>query len=337
MDVIESICNVPPRSKPPFPIGFSFMIRFSPTFLVISGALALFACGGGQPPKVAVCKLPPPEGVEIDPEVVKPPSTEELVTLVLGERAKLGDEAPANECTGKPIEAPTDDCDGEKAPLSPTPVGPEEIVTRSISFTETLVWIITKTDGVEGEGPVALVERDLEEGLAVRAIGTLRTKRTRPRLKMSDDRKLLIIDSDECGDPDDITTCERSARLLVLRGTRFVPAAVKHPKTLECIAGSTIELSRTLERELPSGWTRSFQLAASWEAKNDSLYINEMVTIVDSDPENPSVPPRPFREVTAKRRVKIGEDRVVSAEEPLLDRAVVQFGSAHTEAPSAKP
>lgn len=291
---------------------------------LLVGALLSGACGNSGPPKVAVCKLPPVE--DADSEVHAEPSTKELVKLVLGAQAALGSKAPPNECTGQPIAVPPNDCEGERASLPSVVVGDAEVVTRNVSFSERLVWIITKSDGVEGEGPVALVERDEDEGLVVRAIGTLRTQRDKPRLRMSDDGKLLIVDTEKCTDPDDPATCNRSARLLVKRGTRFEPGSVKHPKTLACIAGATIELTRKLTKPLPNGWDRSFELAASWEAKDDVLTIYETVTILDSDPTKPAIPPREFRKVSATRLVKIGEV-VASEATPLLTRAMVEFGS----------
>lgn len=296
---------------------------------VLSLVVGLAACGGEvvDTPR-PVCRLPRPG--ETQAERSREPSNQELLQLVLGESAERGARAPAAECSGERIALRRTECDSELTTLPAISVGDDEIITRRVSDTEQLVWIITHSDGLEGEGPVALIEKR-ERDLVVRALGVLRADRGRPRLRLAARGALLVAESERCRDQDDATTCERTAHLLARNGDRFDRVPLRDQDSDRCITGPQVALSRRLTRELPDGWQREFELSASWEEQGNRIVIHETVTMNDSDPRVPAIPPRPFRQVSRDRVVAVDSGMRTDVA-PLLDLALVEFGSVRASA-----
>jgi hypothetical protein len=253
---------------------------------------------------------------------------------MLGPDARLEARGPETECSGTAIAATRSACDPEATSLPAIPVTDEEVLTRRVSDVQQLVWIITRSDGVEGEGPVALVERR-EHGLVVKAQGILRADRGRPRLRLASDGRVLVVDSERCSDPNDPATCQRTAQILVKNGNRFERVPVRHRQTGRCLTPPAIALTRSETRTLPNGWERTFSLAASWEDAAGAIVVHESVSVRDRDPRAPAVPTRPFREVSTERRITLGNG-LSGEERPLLDRTLLELGSVEAPRESAR-
>lgn len=294
--------------------------RLASVFLSNLGLL--LGCGSGQvretPPPVCVFARPTLEG-----QPIAEPSNADLVRLVLGSGARLGAVAPSADCGGDALTVRPNACEPRLSPLPRVPVGDAQLIARRVSSTEQLVWLIARSDGVEGEGPIALVEKRAQ-GMVVRAKGVLRAEigRARPRLAL--EGSLLVVDSERCAG-ESPSTCERTAHLLVRRGVRFERVPVLDRQD-HCLAGPSFAMSRTSIVALPDGWQRRFELAASWEERGHGIVIHETVTMRDTDPRTLSIPPRPFRVVSGDRIVRV-DDGLVGDVGPLLERAMVQFGS----------
>lgn len=295
---------------------------------VVVALPCVVACGPGQvretPPPVCVLQRPTPEGQQPGE-----PSNAELLRLVLGSRARIGQLSPSADCRGEVITAPRIACEERTTTLPAVLVGDEQVISRRVSATEQLVWIIARSDGIEGEGPIALVEKR-EQSLVVRAKGVLRADiaRARPRLVL--DGKVLLADAERCTG-DNPASCERTAHLLVRRGVRFERLPVLDEND-RCMNGPSFALNRTMSRDLPDGWRRRFELAASWQETGNAIVIHETVTMRDADPRTLAIPPRPFRVVSADRIVTVHDGFTADAR-PLLERALVEFGSVAAAGP----
>jgi hypothetical protein len=253
------------------------------------------------------------------------PDNEELVRLMLGSGARLEGRAPESECSGQPTSAHRSECDAEAATLPTVELTDASIVTRRVTDERQLVWIMTRSDGVEAEGPIALVERR-ERGLVVKAQGVVRADRGRPRFRLVSNDRILVVESERCRDENDPATCERTAQILVRNGNRFEREPVRHRETGRCLTPPSVALSRTTTSTLENGWERTFLLSASWEEGSGGLVVHETVSVRDRDPRAPAVPPRPFREVSSDRTLTLGSG-LTGEDVPLLQRTLVDLAS----------
>ena len=250
---------------------------------------------------------------------------------MLGTGARLGARAPERECSNTAIVVDRSECDTAVASLPIVEIGDAQIITRRLSDTAQISWVITRSDGTEGEGPVALIERR-ERGLVVRAQGTLRADLGRPRFRLMANNTILMIDSERCTNADDPSTCQRTAQLMLKSGNRFVREPIRHRETGRCLGTSEIPLARTVTHTLGNGWERTFALNASLEESGSGLLVHETVSVTDRDPRSPVVPPRPFREVSADRELAHGSTWTAESG-ALLQRTLIELASV--EAPLA--
>jgi hypothetical protein len=285
---------------------------------------SLGGCGG------EVRETPPPlctlsRENETEQARRRDPDNEELVRLMLGTSARLEGRAPESECSGQPTSAHRTECDAEAASLPTVELTDASIVTRRVTDERQIVWIMTRSDGVEAEGPIALVERR-ERGLVVKAQGVVRADRGRPRFRLVSNDRILVVESERCRDENDPATCERTAQILVRNGNRYEREPVRHRETGHCITPPSVALSRTTTSTLENGWERTFLLSASWEEGSGGLVVHETVSVRDRDPRSPAVPPRPFREVSSDRTLTLGSG-LTGEDVPLLQRTLVDLAS----------
>ena len=224
---------------------------------------------------------------------------------------------------------------------------------RSSTVARKPVWVVTHrfADG-DGFGPVALTERG-PEGVAVRAIGTLRMplERARLRLRESDGHEFVVADGERCppededggdGDPDvadgdhpdeEEPTCIRYARILPVLGDQLVTSEVRN-RGGECLGPNQVWLSRERTVGLENGWERTFRLAASMEFRGGAIIVHEQVTAEDSDPRDPGRPARLFRTTDSDRVITVTRGGMRSSGLPLFERAIRAHGS--TQLPIAE-
>lgn len=339
------------RSMPTYLLG--------PGLVVVFATFVAFACGGSDtpedPPPVCYASHPVPDG-----GMVRNLRAEEWADLVV-RGYREGGESSQN-CVGDPVawRATDDACDvhepeDEEAPEAVALSEESVIVGRSDTVARKPVWVITHhfADG-DGFGPVALTERS-EQGVAVRALGTLRMplSRARLRLRESGGQEFIVADAERCpteaddegGDDEDAPpanvadgeeaegeeepTCIRYARILPVVGDQLMSPEVRNADGERCLGPNQVWLSREQTVALENGWERTFRLAASMEFSAGAIIVHEQVTAEDSDPRDPGRPPRLFRTTDADRIVVMQRGGMRSSGLPLFERVVRAHGSTH--------
>ncbi|HJL14157.1 MAG TPA: hypothetical protein RMH99_00805 [Sandaracinaceae bacterium LLY-WYZ-13_1] len=334
-----------------------------PSLLLATGLVAFVACGGSDveedPPPVCYASHPVP-----DSGVVRNLDAEEWADLVV--RGFSEGTTTSQNCVGDPIRwRPTDpscavhEDEDEPAP-EPQPVTEASVVVgrsdHSIGTMTKPVWVITHTfeDG-DGFGPVAITERTAE-GVAVRAIGSLRmpVDRARLRLRESGGQRVLVADGERCPPEDEDAedqptnlepgegeegedeepTCIRYARLMPVVGDRIMSPEIRSRSSNECLGPARVYLSREETVALENGWERTFELAASMEYRAGAVIVHEQVTATDRDPRDPGRPGRLFRTTDGDRVILLRRGGMVSEGAPLFERALRADGS--TQLPIAE-
>jgi len=140
-----------------------------------------------------------------------------------------------------------------------------------------------------------------EQNMEVQAVGSLRAKAKRPRLKLMHLGKLEILtaDGEACERDDDPTTCRRSMTFMVRQGARFNPMRIV-ARNGECLGPAVIYVARQQTVPLPSGWKRKLEMNSTMETQEARFVVTEQVVVSDYDPTRPGVPPRPVRRADAE-------------------------------------
>ncbi len=241
--------------------------------------------------------------------------------------------APGNvsDCTGRAVawREPQVRCREPAAPTSVIPqraIGEDDVKITRLSSNPglRLVWVITdRFDNGEAVGPVALAEF-LDQRVIVRAIGTLRTfpKRVRLRLETIGNRRVLVGEGEICENDDDLTTCRRQARLMLLSGDRFVGEPLR-TQTGRCLGPARFEFAKSWTRTLDeTGWERTFELQTALQYRSNGIQVQEQVVVSDRDPRRPGVPPRIFRRAGQDRAIYIEGDTMVASDPSLWHRVI---------------
>jgi hypothetical protein len=329
----------------------------APSLILAFGLFAFGACGGGEvqedPPPVCYASHPVP-----DSGMVRNLSADEWADLVV--RGFSEGTPSAQDCVGNPIRwRPTDPAcavhEDDEPPPEAQPVTEESVVVgRSDRAMVKPVWVVTHTfeDG-DGFGPVAVTERTAE-GVAVRALGTLRMplERARLRLRETGGQQVLVADGERCppededaadapanvepeegAEGDEEATCLRYARLMPVVGDRIMNPELR-TRDNECLGPAQVYLARERTVALENGWERTFELAASMEYRAGAVIVHEQVTATDRDPRDPGRPGRLFRTSSDDRVIFLRRGGMRSEGLPLFERALRADGS--TQLPIAE-
>src|SRR5512138_2693153 len=108
--------------------------------------------------------------------------------------------------------------------LPDRPIGDGDVVVSEVDPKHRLVWIMTsRYASGDALGPVALVELE-GKFLKVEAIGSLRGNPQRAKLSIlrAGGSTLLVAEGERCTG-ESAASCERSARVMPLVGSRFEP------------------------------------------------------------------------------------------------------------------
>lgn len=235
---------------------------------------------------------------------------------------------PLHDCSGTPVlwAGESGACEevwryGE--PLPARALTDEDLVRSKVGPRHWLAWAVVRrfTTG-EGLGPVALVE-EVNGGLAVRALGTLRamTRNAQLRLEVAGGVPLLVAEGEACADGRD-GPCERSAWVLPRRGDRFLVEPITGPSGA-CLGPAVFFLNRLRSLKLDNGWSRRYELRTALRFTPDGLVADEQLAVNDVDPRQPTVPPRLFRRAQAERAVRVDAGGL-KAEDPSLWHRVAQ-------------
>lgn len=324
---------------------------FTSAFVVGAALSFTQGCGGGQvnedPPPVCYLSHPIPDG-----GMMRPLRNEEWANLVV--RNYREGQSSTQDCVGNAIEwHPTDpECEvredeDEPAPRA-VPITEESVIVgRSDKVAIKPVWVIThRFENGDGFGPVAVTERT-SEGVAVRAMGTLRlpVERARLRLRETGGHQILVADGERCprNDSDERDgsdtagsasgsegeqprSCLRTSQLMPMVGDRLLNPEVRTPDG-RCLGPATVHLQREHVVGIANGWERVFRLAASMEYRGGSIIVHEQVTAEDRDPRDPGRPPRLFRTTDADRVIRLERGGMRSTGIPLFERTIRAHGS----------
>ena len=174
------------------------------------------------------------------------------------------------------------------------------------------------------EGPVALVDLDAD-GLAVRALGTLRAYRGNVTLRLVSMQggTVLAAESEQCrseaADGHDRSKCDRAIRVLPLVEGRFVD------KPLADAAGRCLDSSFLPERKIgTAGDGTRYQLEATVAFAPDAITIREELALSGGPGRaDPSFVTR----VQAERKIALRNGRLFASERGLLARWLAREGA----------
>ncbi len=304
-------------------------------------------------PIPALCSIP---GPQLRQGVVPTLRFEQWARLLLRDYTPGFAAANARDCTGQPVQwrefngACSEYCDepsnqqrpeAERCRMPMSDLIPQraitddDVVVSRLSGNLRLVWVITDryTNG-DAVGPVALTEFLSDNRVVVRAIGTVRNfpKRVRMKLETIGERRVLVHEGEVCGNEEDRSTCQRSARMMLLRnvtsgggGARFLPEPLRSVRG-RCYGPARFDFTRNAEVPLPTGWRRRFELSTAILVRTDGVQVHETVLVQDVDPSHPNDPPRSFRRAGQDRAVYVRGDTFVSSDPSLFSRVVAQDG-----------
>ena len=302
--------------------------------LALAGAVLPAACASNRPPPPAplpvplVCSAQAPAAVAGAVPTLRADGWARL--MIRGYTAGI---APGNvrDCTEQPIEwrEPAIRCREPADMSAPVPqraIGEDDVVVQRLGPTLRLVWIIVdRYDNGEAVGPVALAEF-ANDRVGVRAIGTLRTFPRRPRLRIETigNRRVLVGEGEVCTDENNPLTCRREARLMMLRGSRFVQEPLRSPSG-RCLGPARFEFKKEWSDVLAeTGWQRTFSLQTSLDYRAEGVQVSEQVIVSDLDRARPQVPARVFRRASADRAIYVINDAFVASDPSLWSRVIRQ-------------
>ena len=285
---------------------------------VVAVLLALVATSGCSQPRKsgALCMAPRP-----NLKSGRPVSPEQWYRFMV-DRGLDGDVA---DCTGAPVKwRDPPSCLEPREPSDTLPTerfAEDDLIVSKLGPDTKLVWVVTThyASG-EGLGPVALV-RETPTDLEVLAVGSLRSRPKRARLRLATLGKgrFLIAEGEACTDDKDPATCRRSVTLMLEDKAHFNPIVLLRPDG-SCMGPAQVDLSRRGEIPLPNGWQRRFELNSTTAIGFDTLTVQEQVAVSDYDPQRPGVPPRPVRRADAQRIIQYTRGRLVASDSSLWTR-----------------
>lgn len=243
----------------------------------------------------------------------------------------------ARDCTGRAVDwrEPEMRCH-EPAELGSVlpqrPVTDDDVVVQRLQGNLRLVWVMTDrfTNG-EAIGPVALAEFQSER-VVVRAVGSLRTypRRARLRIETISNQRVLVGEGELCTEENNPLSCHRQARLMLLRGDRFVAEPLRSA-TGRCIGPARFEFAKESSITLrDTGWRRSFELSTALVYRSNGIQIHENVLVQDTDPARPLIPPRVFRRAGQDRAIYVMNGRFVASDPSLWSRVLADQARTNT-------
>ncbi|MEE9385387.1 MAG: hypothetical protein V3V08_18425 [Nannocystaceae bacterium] len=296
------------------------------------------------------CK-PPPQGVmpiclaEVAAERAQESESQQLppdvwfsIMLRGFDRASLRFPDPPRDCRGAKIRVETlvgppscADISDPGTPLPPRPLTPEDLLLTPTADGKMLVWVqATHHEGGNATGPVALAEW-IDRGIAVRAIGSLTAQAHKAQLRLESmaEMEILVIESDQCSDPEKPTDCHTLVRLVPLVDATFRNVALLDAKGA-CLGPAVFLLDQSREDTLENGWTRRFEVVRSLRFEEGTAEINEQVTIRDSDPAEPDSPSKIYRQASVRRQLVLDDTGFVTAP-GLWDKMIDEHGSVRPD------
>jgi hypothetical protein len=300
---------------------------------LVACALLAGSCGSDRKQPIGVCFAKRAPGN-------RPVTPADWAKLIVQLEPSGGSFVGNRDCTGLPIHwtPPPSNCIVKTPPLGtpqPVPLTEESVVERMLPGDHRLVWVMThRFANGDGYGPVALV-RIYPRGLAVEAIGPLRLRRERVGLELwrIGGREIMVAQGETCHDKKDAGSCHRAANVLVLRKHAFLDPPITYPDG-QCIDVPWIELVRQANLPIEGGWNRHFEITSSLSHDERYFVITEQLRVEDSDPDQPDVPPRPFRKADTERFIHLEEGALHTRQHPMWPKALPTEGKTEVTDPS---
>ncbi len=318
------------------------MIRLITSTILLLGLVSMGeACKGAEEPEPqpAVCVLHLPEHLQhINPDTLPPRGWFQL--LFKGYRDGIGEDPV--DCSGEPVEwTPLPESCVEKEPavteLPKKPLAPEDLIIRHAGGEYWFGWApYRRFDNGMGEGPLA-VARLHKGNLEARALGNLRAYVGRARLEV---RKLgehyvLVAEGEHCLKPDD---CQRATRLMWLDRQRFRVRPLRSATVRNCLGPAWFPQVEVIEKQVSARWKRVLTRSLALAFEGEQITIDEHVTVNDRDVEQPSLPPKLFREAQAQLKIRLDGGELLSEGQSLWNAIRIEDGSTElTDTPTAPP
>jgi hypothetical protein len=296
------------------------------------------ACKGADEPKAqpAVCVLPLPEHLaHAQPDQV--PGRGWYQLLFKGYRDGIGEDPV--DCSGEPVVwTPLPDSCTEREPesseiLPRKPLSDEDVIVRHAGGEYWFAWApYRRFQNGMGEGPIA-VARNHKGKLEARALGTLRayTQRARLEVRKLGDQHILAAEGEYCEKPN---VCQRATRLMWLDRQRFRVRPQRASTVRNCLGPAWFPQVEIIERKLNARWSRVLQRSLALAYDEKYIAIDEHVTVNDRDVEQPSLPPKLFREAQAQIRLSIEGGEFLSEGQSLWSAIRMEDGSTQITAPT---
>jgi len=336
--------------------------------LALAGLSATLGCKPKREGPIPICEAAVAAGTAVEAEVQELPADIWFSILLdnFDREQRLAGDDP-RDCVGDSALAPTpppipaDEQQDEDAdpnvvagcniapdpsikPLPARPLTDEDVVINKGPDGMSLVWVqALHYDNGEASGPVAMVQWT-KSGVAVRALGTLRTftKKARMRIEVAAGQQILVVESDQCN-VEDSKICKRIMKLLPNLGGRFATVPLKlDPDEIDedkaftgevdpCLGVAAFPLFEEYTSNLPDGWVRKFVVNRSVTFDGEAPLVSEQVVIKDKDPNQPEAPAQDFRQAANDRTLEY-QGRAFLTRASVWDNMIQEYGSVAHDA-----
>jgi hypothetical protein len=316
----------------------SIPLRLALLLLALAG-LSL-GCREAEEPKEqpAVCVLHLPEHLaHIKPDAL--PARGWFQLLFKGYRDGISEEPV--DCSGEPISwtALPDSCTDKEPPanevLPRKQLTQQDLIIRHAGGEYWFGWApYRRFDNGMSEGPLAIA-RVRKGNLEARALGNLRayTGRARLDVRKLGEHYILVAEGEHCATKE---SCSRATRLMWLDRQRFRTRPIRSATVRTCLGPAWFPQVEIIERKLSARWSRVLQRSVALAIDETQILVDEHVTVNDRDVEQPSLPPRLFREAQAQLRITIDGGEFLSEGQSLWNAIRTEDGSTEMPAPPAE-
>ncbi|MCA9709403.1 MAG: hypothetical protein KDK70_26415 [Myxococcales bacterium] len=298
------------------------------------GMIVAAACRPKQRSNPPLCAFKAASEEELASQSLTPEQWLPIVSPSI-DRAALARNGPLRDACGRVLEAPAEPwpaCPGTYPPTVPRAgdrIEATDLIMSQVGEGRMLLWAATEELATgEAMGPAALVFWT-DTGLEIHAAGMLRGLRNEARIRLhqTSGKPVVILESQECNANDE---CTPIAKFFPIVKRRFMDFPVKSAEG-ECNGSATFALSRKAEQPREGKLTRKFELQRSVELAEDGIYMVDLITGDEYNPKDPAGVVRPFRRVTARRKLELADDYFIVRDKDLWEHVLRDFGLVNPE------
>lgn len=240
------------------------------------------------------------------------------------------------DCLGEPIQwTPLpDDCDVSEPVTGGAPsaraLAEKSLIVRHAGGDYWYGWAIFREypNGM-AEGPIAIA-RNHHGRLEARALGTLRAYASRPRLEVRriGDSHVLTAEGERCeeGGP-----CQRAVRMMWLDRQRFRQRPLRSATVRQCLGPAWFPMTEVATRRVNQRWERKLQRDLALAFEPGGITIDEHILVNDRDLDQPSLPPRLFREAQARISIQVTGGELLAEGHSLWKSIQIEDGSTASD------